>query len=307
MKFILPTQNAPKTEIQIGELKISPNKRVKIHTQNMEIYWDSMNIEFPREDWKFINEWLTFHNIILNDYISLEWYESENFNTDKLIYRGECSYLLNYLDISRRIYFPMVYSKPLRYEDLYKKYISQPKENKSLVKNYFNSFENSRFISLQRSIRNDAFWRILVLFSIVESIIGDIPKCPENVNCGIHGKIYAHNNMSSKEWIKHRLTEIISDAQRVEEYFSVIWEIRQKIRHKTVHEGAISEAYFIQQDEREIIYDWVKTSEEWNTNSTALSNLKIQMSKITRCLLLNKIFDLDIFPVLKHLHSTRIN
>lgn len=306
MKFILPTQNAPKVKTKVGELEISPNKRVKIVTETMTMYWDSMTIESSSQDWDLINEWLTFHNIIFSDHISLDWYESQNFNTNKLIPEGECSYLIDYSNISNKVYFPNVYSEILNYEDLYKKYVSQPEENKSLVKNYFNSIGVARVRSTQREIRNDSFWRILVLFSVVESILGDVPKCSGEVKCNVHGKLFPHNAMPTQEWIKHRLSEIISDPKRVNEYFSVIWEVRQKIRHQTVHEGIIPKSRFIQQDEKEIIWDWAKTSKEWQTNSTAFSNLENQMHTITRNLLLNRLFGFKLFLALRPLHSVTI-
>jgi hypothetical protein len=306
MKFILPTQHAPKTETQVGELRISPNKRVKIETESMTMYWDSMIIESSGQDWGIVNEWLTFHNIIFGDHISLDWYESQKFNSDKLKEEGICNYLVDYLDISSKVYFPNTYPEALNYNDLYKKYIPQPKENKALVKNYFNSIGNARVISTQRQIRNDSFWKVLILFSIIESILGDTPKCSENIKCNVHGNIYPHNNISPREWIKYRLLEIISDPQRVDEYFLVIWEVRQKIRHQTVHEGIIPESHYIQQDKREITWDWSKTTEEWQTNSTAFSNLNNHLSEIARNLLLNKIFGLNMFPALRPLHSVTI-
>lgn len=308
MKFILPTQYAPDKETKVGVLKISPNKRVSINDGNIIGYWDSMIVESETQDWNLLNEWLTFHNIIFSDQVSLDWYESQNFNTNKLIIEGECSYLLDYSNISSKVYFPNLCPDALSYEDLYKKYLSQSKENKSLVKNYFNSFGVTRFKSIERDIRNDYFLRILVLFSIIESIMGDIPKCSGDLTCNIHNKScgYKHNLMSPEEWIKKRLSEIISDNERVDEYFSIIWEIRQKIRHKTVHNGAIPEARYIEQPEGEIIWDWIKTSEEWSKDSTALFNLKTQIDEIARNLLLNKIFDLKIFPKLRPLHTVRL-
>jgi len=307
MKFILLTQNAPKEETQIGELKISPNKRVKIITESMTMYWDSMNVEVSVTDWSVVNEWVTFHNIIFNDSISLEWYESENFNSDKLISDGECVDLVDYSDISKKVYFLEVYPSVIRYEDLYNKYIGQSKENKALVKNYFNSFGDKRVVFTERKIRDDNFLRILVLFSIIESIIGDSPYCPKKISCCVHGKIYPHKTMSSKDWIKSRLSEIIKNKEKADAYSVVVLEVREKIRHKTVHKGAISEAQHIPQAEGEITWDWVKTTEEWSTNSTALENLQIQMNDIARSLLLNRIFDLTMFPALRPLHSVRIS
>lgn len=310
MKFILPTQHAPDKETRVGELKIYPNKRVSINEGSIFGHWDSMIIESSQQNWNLFNEWLTFHNIIFfDDHISLDWYESQNFDSDnKLIIEGDCCYLIDYSNISNKIYFSNVYQDTLNYEDLYKKYKSQSEENKALVRNYFNSIEVNRFKSTERDIRNDYFLRILVLFSIIESILGDNPKCSCDLTCTIHDKIDGHKHtlISQKEWIKKRLLEIISDTERVDEYFSVIWEIRQKIRHKTVHEGAISEARFIQQPEGEIIWDWTKTSKEWDKDSVALLNLKTQIKEIARNLLLNKIFDLNMFPQLHPLRSVTV-
>ena len=190
MKFILPTQHAPDKKIQVGELKISPSKRVFIERGHFNAYWDSMVVELVKEDWKMANEWLAFHNIIFRDQISLDWYESQNFDTGKLNEVGECAHLLDYLDISKDVYFPYKYPSSLNYGDLYKIYVSQTEENKSLVKNYFNSFESKRINPLQRNIRNDSFLRILILFSIIESIIGENPTCSNNLTCSLHSGFF---------------------------------------------------------------------------------------------------------------------
>lgn len=310
MKFVLPTQNAPQEKCIIGDIKISEKNRVKIETDGMGIfYYDSMEIETPEDNWDLLNEWITFHTFIFNDSTSLNWYEGNDFNSNKLINEGTCSYLVDYSDISKKIDFPNTYSSPLNYKDLYNIYISQTEENKSLVKNYFNSFGVQQVKSLNRNIRNDEFWKILVLFSIIESIIGKPPECKEELVCSIHGKIN-HNNSNQLDWIKQRLSEIISDADRVDEYLKVIWDIRQKIRHKTVHEGLMPQSVY--EPERdgengdEVVYDWTKTSSEWNKNSIALFSLKNQISHIARYLLLNKIFGLKIFPQIKPIRTKRI-
>ena len=307
MKFTLPTQKAPNKETKVGELKISPGRRVKIENEGMCMYWDSMIVEFTGHDWNIVNEWIAFHNIIFDDHVSLDWYESQNFNTSsKFTDEGECSYLVDYSNISGVVYRPDIYPEILNYEDLYKKYISQSEENKALVKNYFNSLGVARFVSTQRQIRNDSFWRILVSFSIIESILGEAPNCSENVTCSIHGNLYPHKKMSSQDWTKQRLLEIITDPKIADEYFAVIWEVRQKIRHQTVHQGVIPESRYVLQDEREIVWDWAKTTENWGKDSTALSNLENHIKEITKSLILNRLFNLKLFPVLRPLHSVRI-
>ncbi len=307
MKFTLPTQNAPKIKTEVGELKISPGKRVKIQRANMTMYFDSLVVELVEPDWNLINEWITFHNIIFSDQISLDWYEGESFDTVKLTNEGVSAYLVDYSDISSKVYFPNIYPETLNYEELYKIYTTQTKENKALVKNYFSSVGVMKARSLNRQIRDDSFWRILISFSITESIIGDTPKCSGDVTCNVHGKLKTpHNNILTRQWIKQRLSEIIPDPQIVDEYFLVIWEVRQKIRHRTVHEGVFPESRFIQQNEGEIIWDWAKTTAEWSKDSVALSNLENHMREITRNLLLNRLFDLKYFPALRPLHSIRI-
>ncbi len=309
MQFILPTQHAPHEATRVGELKISSNKRVKVPQTFGVLYRDSMIIESPEGAWDLISEWLTFHSFIFDDHVSLDWYESqEDLYTNTLATEGECSSLINYSDISNRVYYPDLYPATLDYRDLYTKYISQSKETKALVRNYFNSTGITRCVPTQRIIRNDSFLRILVSFSIVELLMGEMPKCPCDLSCSIHGKIegHKHNQLSQRDWIQQRLLEITSDPEVVSTYFQVIWEVRQKIRHKTVHEGSVSEASFVQQPEGEIIWDWAKTSAEWDTNSIALWNLETQIKQIARNLLLNKIFNLQLFPKLRPMHSVRI-
>ncbi len=306
MKFILPTQWSPVAEIMMEGFVIRPNTRVKIENEHMISYWDSVEVETLNEG-EGINEWVMFHTFIFNNHISIDWYESFNFGTDKLIPEGECTYLIDYSDISDRIHFPSKCSLGLSYVDLFTIFKASSNEDKALIKNYFNSWGPIVPEPAGRKIRDDSFWRILVLFSIIETLIGDIPKCKERIVCSKHNQVHEHNDLSPKDWIKNRLTEIISDTAVVQQYFDVIWEVRQNIRHKTVHKGAAPESDFIMQNEPEITWDWARVSELWNTDKTAFLGLKTHMSQITRSLLLERVFNIQCFFPLAPLKSVTIN
>jgi hypothetical protein len=165
-----------------------------------------------------------------------------------------------------------------------------------------------RGYSLNKRIRDDSFWRILVLFSIIEHIIGPITECAGDLTCSVCGKIdnYRHNNMKQREWIAQRLLEIINDQTIVDEYFSVIWEVRKGIRHNTVHNASFPKSNYIEQEVGEILWDWTRTTEEWSKDSVALLSLENHIREIARNLLLNRLFVLNYFPTVPPLHSVRM-
>lgn len=310
MKFILPTQWSCTEEVNLGELMIRPHKRVGVETEYGISYWNSIEIESLNVDWKYINEWMLFHTFVFNDIAALNWYESPLFDSrgNKLIIEGENDnqYSIDYQDISSKIRFPNLLNIECNYENLFRHFQNSSEEIKPLIKNYFNGFSMTGSISLERKVRDDSFWRILVLFSIIESIIGNSPKCPEKLTCKLH-EVFLHNMFPAKTWIEMRLLEIIPDKNIADEYLNVIWEIRQKIRHRTVHNAAISEAIYIQQELGEITYDWAKVSDTWGKDMVAFTGLKIHIAEIARNLLFNKLFGINIFTNLKPLKSTRIN
>ncbi len=308
MKFILPTQWSPSTEINLGDLKLKPYGRVKVVNESVSMYWDSIEVESQSSDWNLITEWVTFHSFIFNDFASINWYESASFDfgNEKLIAEGECSYIIDYKNISQKMYSPSVSTVVLDYMRLYEVFQAQSIDCKSLVKNYFNGFSTTAYISSQRAVRDDSFWRILVLFSIIEAIIGEVPKCPEILVCSKHGQTFPHNDIPPKDWIKTSLSRLIPDSAISNEYFEVIWEVRQKIRHKVVHTGAVSNAKSIQQDEEEITWDWARVSSTWNSDNIALLGLKLHLSKIARNLLLSTVFGLNIYTPLTSLKSKSI-
>lgn len=273
----------------------------------MTSYWDSLTVESVEENWDLINQWLIFHTFIFNDSISLDWYESEKFNDDSAwVLEGDCNSLYDYTSIANKIYFPGTYSTQIDYQSLYRMYKQLPEADKDLIRSYLHTFSKRGSRSPDRSIRDSSFLKILVSFTLIEKVIGDVPLCEEKVTCTFHGTLYKHNELSPKDWIKQRLADIVPDATIAAEYLAVVLEVRKSIRHKVAHEGAVPQARFIEQEMGEIVYDWLRTSAEWKTNSAALLSLKLQIDEIARYLLLNKIFGLTIFPQLLPLRSIRI-
>lgn len=308
MRFILPTHCPPKEPIQIGDWTISPNGRLKIQHRYGYSFRDSVAVESSSEDWLVINEWAAFHAFIFDDSNFLDWYEGADYSLDTLVPEASNSQAVDYQDISGRVYFPSSYPAPLRYQDLFEKFIER-KDDRFPVLNYFNSFLTRTCVSAVRGIRDNTYWRILALFSVVEFLVGPIPTHRDKVTCASTKSDinWDHNDMPQREWIEAYLMRVISDQPTVKEYLEVIVEVRNRIRHKTVHASSVPSARLVHGEEGELaIYDWPKTREEWKSDSTALLSLELRIRKIARYLLLNRMFDLALFPPLTPLFSVRI-
>ncbi len=307
MRLILPTQWAPLHGLSMGSITLQPHKRIKLPIGSGECHFDSMRIERPTNDWKDINEWLTFHALIFDDVCGLDYYESSSFNPDRDFDTvGDCAYLVDYKNISRHVLWTREHGSCLAYTDLYDQYTRTPDKHKGLIKSYLSSSNPNTYRSFERTIRDTSFWRFTALFSIVEVIIGEPARCASSPPCKRCPKEKKEHSIAQEDWFFRRLNEIIKNSQRASDYLSVIWLVRQKIRHQTVHESAISDAHYAVQSERTVTYDTQKIDAEWRDAYFAQLALEERMREVTRLLLLNEVFKIGFFPEPTTLETTRI-
>jgi hypothetical protein len=308
MKLILPTRWAPNRPIQIGDFTIRSNGRVKVSNEFGYVCQDSVAVETSKENWPLMNEWAAFHAFIFDDSNFLDWYESADRSPDTLLPEVNPPQTVDYEDISGQVYFPSQYPDPLQYKELHKEF-AKANGDRHLVLNYFNSFQTRKSFWAERRITDNTFWRIVTLFSVVETIAGDVPKHSDTLSCSKTKKEipWQHNDMSPKEWFKQSLSNAISDEPTLNEYLDLIVEVRGEIRHGLVHASSTPDASHVSQlGGSTIVYDWRKTKAEWGSDATALLSLELGIRKIARYLLLNRIFDLSLFPLIQPLQSTRI-
>ena len=314
MKIVLPTQYAPKESVRVGKLTISPHKRFGIERwTGVVIYSDSVIIESSDENCNEVNEWVTFHTLIFDESFLLEWYEGMDLNIEGGISAnwtadGECKSPIDYKDVLKHV-FRLGDESSIKksYLEMYDLFIAD-KEKYHLVRQYFNSYQQKRASPLFREIRNTSFIELVILFSVVESILGVPKKCGHQATCPtcLKDAEFQHNIENPKDYITKKIEERIIDRDTAGTYAKVILEIREKIRHKTAHEGVISTARYIVQEEREITYDWERVQSNWQNDKSSLMALRLNMDNIARLLLINEIFKLNIWPPLRTLHSLRI-
>lgn len=316
MKIRLPTQFSPIKPVYIANLTISPYKRVAFPHPlvpfspiNGQIYKDCFSIESTDNNLQTLNKLIVFHSFIFDDFYSLYWYERIGDLPDNLTTTDVCAYPRDYSEISSLVYFPKICPVKLNYNNLFEIFLGLNDDDVGLVKNYFNSYDFDGDVKANsRQITNSTFWKIVMIFSVVDSIIGDqkFCVCIGPVECNFSRKEVLHKQLSEKDWINARLSKIISDPNVLEEYLAVIWKVRQGIRHKTVHQSILPSSQYITQEDYEVVYDWERVKDNWKDDSTALLSLKLGISEIARYLLLNKLFGINFFPSLKPLHSVRI-
>lgn len=294
--------------MQIGDLTIRSNGRVKVQSEFGYVCHDSVAVESSKENWPLLNEWAAFHAFIFDDSNFLDWYESADRGPDTLLPEATPPQTVDYEDISWQVYFPSQYPDPLQYKVLHKDF-AKANADRHLVLNYFNSFQTRKSFWAERRITDNTFWRIVALFSVIETIAGNVPKHSDTLRCSKTAKEIPlpHNDMSPKEWFKQSLSKAISNEPTLNEYLDLIVTVRDKIRHELVHASSTPDARHVSQvGGGTIVYDWPMTKAEWGSDATALLSLEIGIRKIARYLLLNRIFGLSLFPLIQPLHSTRI-
>jgi hypothetical protein len=140
-------------------------------------------------------------------------------------------------------------------------------------------------------------------YSIVESLFDDQEKCTGKLTCSKHGhQDYSHNMKSSKVWLRDNLSKYITDPATLEDYFQICWEVRENIRHGTVHSAAMSTASYFMPEPGNTEWDIESTIKEYGKDFRGLMSIMLNFSHIVRNLLLNEVLNTPCnhnLPILK--------
>jgi hypothetical protein len=222
------------------------------------------------------------------------------------------AYITNFDDIASSIYHPEQLTEQITYKSLYEVFVNLNDENKAFIINYLLEF-NQRYMKIGYTdlfSLHKKYWQIVVYVTLLDAIIGHPPICESRTSCDICGRnLFPHRDLrqgSETAWRMTYLTNLGIDQQTREDYANAINAAYQEIRHPTAHAPISPTAQYILQETPLEIYDIARSIRELSTNATALDNLLWSIKDITRFLLLNKIFRLNIFPRLRPLQSARI-
>jgi hypothetical protein len=115
--------------------------------------------------------------------------------------------------------------------------------------------------------------------------------------------LQTHRSKTEKDWRNEVLSKFIKDEKVKKQYLRIINAAFSEIRHKTAHPGQLPvPAVVFPAKEREI-YDRERAIKEFGSDDLALQSIHSHVSLLTRCLLLHKLFQFEIFPEIPPLET----
>lgn len=294
------TWHPPKEDVTVGNIKLSSGNGVRIthKTTNRSGYSQrsTVSLEYGALAQGELDMWVLFHAFILGDPWVLPSYMGtihgvvepldEPFGSER-----------DYSDFLNTAYRTDNITQKMSYQELYEKFIELSEQQSGMAKNWLLDLKPGDGWS-HGEMADYSYWRMVIDFSIVEAIVGRQPFCEETHVCDKCGKAsIQHNPIDAKDWLHSRLTEIIDDTTKAEQYMKIIWTVRQSIRHKTAHESDYPHqrpSSPLRQGDNEFDVDTVVKT--FKTDTHALAALEANMHEVTRILLLDDILQTKIFP-----------
>lgn len=299
--MIFPTNFSPKNKILLSNgLLIEPYKRAGIIHENGTTYTDTVRLH-NYEDYDILKKWIIFHSFIFNSHFTLS--EFEKSRTGKLDFTNDkLANIIDYNNVLPNIYF--VHEKSIgiaemSYTKLYDIFLKQTPENIGLVTNYLTRLNEDAFHP-SRAITDTSYWQMMIYYSIVDKIIGEQKFC-KSPDCNKCKKVnITHYPLSSDEWLKQRLNILIPNNPNTHKaYWEIIKAVKEHIRNKTIHHAIVPTAKNYPQTVhgQVVIYDLKKAIGDYEHDHHALMSLLHLLKDVTKFLLLERIFELKIFPI----------
>lgn len=294
------TWHPPQQEVIVGGIKLCAGNGVMLSTKttnsSSQSFWPTVTLEYENLSQGELSLWVLFHAFIMGDPWTLPSYMHTIYGVvtsmDEPLGRER-----DYDDFLNTAYRTKGIKQKMSYKELFNKFILLNKQQTGMVKNLLLDLKPGPQWS-HSEMADYSYWRMVIDYSIVDAIIGQLPFCDEVHQCVTCKKAQLqHHPMGAKKWSEDRLLEIVGDAEKAEQYMKIIWTVRQNIRHKTAHKSAYPHerpASELQPGENQFDVDTVVNS--FNTDSHALTALENNMHEVTRILLLDDILNTQVFP-----------
>jgi len=295
------TWHPPKSDVTVGNIKVSAGKGVLISTKTTNSSghssWPTVILKYEKLSLEELSLWVLFHAFITGDPWTLPSYMGT--------IQGVVEYMdkpygseKDYEDFLNAAYRTENIKEKISYCDLYNRFTLLSEQQSGMVKNLLLDLKPGSQWS-HAEMADYSYWRMVIDFSIVEAIVGQQKPCTgEKHECIMCGKTeIQHYPVGAKEWIEVRLLEIIGDSERVKQYLAIIWTVRENIRHKTVHESV----YPYQRPSSQLQpgdnqFEVGTIINNFKTDAHALTALEHNMHEVTRILLLDNVLQTKIFP-----------
>ncbi|MGZ3948566.1 MAG: hypothetical protein ACXVKK_10640 [Flavisolibacter sp.] len=214
--------------------------------------------------------------------------------------------LSDFENVANKIYF---YHPPLitvRYKSLYKKYEEFQRKDIDLLETCLFQIRPLP-VSYSSYYLFDAkryYWQIVIYCAVLEEILGHAANCPgSNLTCETCNKRFTHRQGSEKSWRDQVLSGLINDVNVKQQYTRVINAAYDEIRNKTAHPGQLPVPSIVFPTTEREIYDVERAINDFGSDDIALQALHSHVSLVTRYLLLNKLFQLNVFPEIPPLQT----
>jgi hypothetical protein len=157
---------------------------------------------------------------------------------------------------------------------------------------------------LSNALMDTSYLRIATLITILENIFGHPSNCSNAPTCPTCKKKWSHRAGSERDWRRQFIDGLNMTEEAKDQYSKIIEEAYAEVRHPTVHAGRLPTACFrFPKESGTEVYNTERTIEQYRSNSTALLNLVVSTTTITRYLLLHRLFNVAFFKPLAPMHS----
>ena len=268
----------------------------KTTNSSSEAYLPTVSLTYDDLGQNDLSQWVLFHAFITGDKWTIPSYMGTIYGVVKLmkVPRGMEQDYDNFLGT---VYGTTDKMPRISYMELYDRFIKLDEHQSGMVRNLLLELRpGPQWVHSEMA--DYSYWRMIIDFSIFESIIGLQPPCTETHKCSTCLKsAIPHKPQSSREWIRTRLRTIVGNEKIADEYLRIAWTVRENIRHKTVHESdyphlrSFSE---LQNGDNEFDIDTVINN--FKSDTYALNALVDYMHGVTRILLLNNVLHIGVFP-----------
>jgi len=315
----VPTQWSPAGIYRLSEeVILRPAGRTYIQRGFSRLYLDSvyfMTYGLSIDQHAIaLRSWMQFHDFLfwsspslLSEYElgKLSKHGGPRFLEDIAVYAEENAYVIDYDNIAAQIYWTHNTNAAVSYKYAFSVFSHIEKPLRDLVSLWLYPF-NRGIDNLWLQILDSSYLNISSKIVILESIIGHSRNCPSLPKCESCGKSLPHRLIPESIWRRNILKSKIDDIEIVEQYNMTLELAYRTIRNQVFHAGLFPEALEPVMPEYEEEYDFKRMIDEYESDSVALSGLTMNVSRIARCFLLDKIFGWGQFPRLPILHVVRI-
>lgn len=303
MKKILLATNIPQISENVGKLKLSAGKRVKITYKGEERYHNTIIADCHSISDAELIEWVLFHSFTMASSITLEDYQGNIVGETKPV-DEQLVNLIDYQDIAEHVYFLHKPNIKISYQELFEKFTKADNKTRDMVKNMMINIMpwRSNFLT---SVLNNSYWQLVIYYSVVEGILGRQDFCAEKFECPECHRIGQHYPVDGQEWMLQRLEDITGSAEAAEQYLGYIWPVWQKIRNPTAHKSKHPTAKYVEPDVGHTIYDLKRSLGDYDKDTAALDALVHGLHDVARYLLLDKLYGIKVFPGVSQLNVVR--